>query len=107
MDVRREPLGLALVRYVAVARSSAIRRITPSERAREAKVRGGTAALRAMEGHLAERRFLVGERYTIADIGLYAYTHVAPEGGFALSPTPLSGHGRAGRRSAGAHAITD
>ncbi len=74
--------------YIAVARFWAIAGITPSEREREAKVRGGTAALRAMEGHLAERRFLVGERYTIADIGLYAYTHVAPEGGFDLEPYP-------------------
>ena len=41
-----------------------------------------------MEGHLAGREFLVGERYTIADIGLYAYTHVAPEGGFELEPYP-------------------
>ena len=54
----------------------------------EAKMRGGHAALTAMEGHLGDRRFLVGERYTIADIALYAYTHVAPEGGFALEPYP-------------------
>ena len=74
--------------YIAVARFWTIAGITPSERERKAKVRGGTAALRAMEGHLAERRFLVGERYTIADIGLYAYTHVAPEGGFDLEPYP-------------------
>ena len=42
----------------------------------------------AMERHLADREFLVGERYTIADIALYAYTHVAPEGGFELDPYP-------------------
>jgi glutathione S-transferase len=41
-----------------------------------------------MEGHLATREYLVGERYTIADIALYAYTHVAPEGGFELEPYP-------------------
>jgi glutathione S-transferase len=42
-----------------------------------------------MDGHLAMgRTFLVGERYTIADIALYAYTHVAPEGGFDLEPYP-------------------
>jgi glutathione S-transferase len=51
-------------------------------------MRGGEAALKAMEGHLADRRFLVGERYTIADIALFAYTHVAPEGGFSLEPYP-------------------
>ena len=41
-----------------------------------------------MERHLADRTFLVGERYTIADISLYAYTHVADEGGFDLAPYP-------------------
>lgn len=48
----------------------------------------GYAALRVMEKHLANRAFLVGERYTIADIGLYAYTHVAHEGGFELTGFP-------------------
>ncbi len=74
--------------YIAVARFWAIAGITPDESEREAKMRGGTAALRAMEGHLAGREFLVGERYTIADIALYAYTHVAPEGWFELEPYP-------------------
>jgi glutathione S-transferase len=74
--------------YIAVARFWAIAGITPPEAERKAKMRGGTAALRAMEGHLAGREFLVGERYTIADIALYAYTHVAPEGGFELEPYP-------------------
>ena len=46
--------------------------------------RDGYAALDAMEGHLASHDFLVGGCYTIADIGLYAYTHVAHEGGFDL-----------------------
>jgi len=49
---------------------------------------GGYRALDAMEGHLASRTFLVGERYSIADIALYAYTHVAEEGGFDLSGYP-------------------
>jgi glutathione S-transferase len=53
-----------------------------------AKRAQGEAALAVMERHLATRRFFVGERYTIADIALYAYTHVAPEGGFDLSPYP-------------------
>jgi glutathione S-transferase len=74
--------------YIAVARFWAIAGITPPEAEREAKLRGGTAALRAMEAHLKGREFLVGERYTIADIALYAYTHVAPEGGFELEPYP-------------------
>jgi glutathione S-transferase len=41
-----------------------------------------------MEHHLADRAFLVGERYTVADIALYAYTHVAHEGGFDLERFP-------------------
>ena len=41
-----------------------------------------------MERHLAERRFFVADRYSIADIALYAYTHVAPEGGFSLDGLP-------------------
>ena len=41
-----------------------------------------------MEGHLAGRRFFVGERYSIADIALYAYTHAAGEGGFDLGRYP-------------------
>jgi glutathione S-transferase len=50
--------------------------------------RRGIAALDGMEAHLAERRFFVGERYSIADIALYGYTHVAPEGDFDLGPYP-------------------
>jgi glutathione S-transferase len=49
---------------------------------------GGYAALGAMERHLDERAFFVGERYSLADISLYAYTHVAHEGGFDLDPYP-------------------
>ena len=48
----------------------------------------GYVALDAMEGHLAAHTFLVGERYTLADISLYAYTHVAHEGGFDLAGYP-------------------
>lgn len=74
--------------YIAVARFWAHAGIEPPESEREAKLRGGCAALKAIDRHLAERSFLVDERYTIADIGLYAYTHVAPEGGFELEPYP-------------------
>ncbi|MBW2423293.1 MAG: glutathione S-transferase family protein [Deltaproteobacteria bacterium] len=45
----------------------------------------GEAALDVMETHLEEHAFFVGGRYSIADIALYAYTHVAEEGGFDLS----------------------
>jgi glutathione S-transferase len=54
----------------------------------EARRVAGRAALGAMERHLGDRRYLVGERFTIADIALYAYTHVAPEGGLDLEPYP-------------------
>jgi glutathione S-transferase len=54
----------------------------------EAKRKAGVAALRALERQLATREFLVADRYTIADIALFAYTHVAPEGGFELEPYP-------------------
>jgi glutathione S-transferase len=49
-------------------------------------MQGGYRALDALEGHLGRRAYLVGERYSIADIALYAYTHVADEGGFDLAP---------------------
>jgi len=48
----------------------------------------GRAALTVMETHLSSREYFVGERYSIADIALYAYTHVAPDGGLALEPYP-------------------
>ena len=52
------------------------------------KTAQGLEALGTLERHLQTHRFLVDERYTLADIALYAYTHVAPEGGFALHPFP-------------------
>lgn len=48
-------------------------------------IAGGHDALRLMDTHLANQPFFVGQRYTIADIALYAYTHVAEEGGIALA----------------------
>jgi len=45
----------------------------------------GYAALKVMEKHLTAHSFFVGDRYTIADIALFAYTHVADEGGFDLT----------------------
>ena len=61
--------------------------LTPERRAQlEQKRALGNAALGVMEHHLAQRSFFVGERYSIADIALYAYTHVADEGGFDLAP---------------------
>jgi glutathione S-transferase len=54
----------------------------------DARKPAGYAALDALERRLGERSFLVEERYTIADIALFAYTHVAPEGGFDLAVYP-------------------
>ena len=48
----------------------------------------GRDALAVMDRHLSSRTFFVNERYSIADIALYAYTHVSPEAGFDLSPYP-------------------
>ncbi len=48
----------------------------------------GEEALRVMETHLETNAFFAAGRYTIADIALYAYTHVAHEGGFDLSGLP-------------------
>ncbi|MGD0197725.1 MAG: glutathione S-transferase family protein [Solirubrobacteraceae bacterium] len=60
----------------------------PSETEIKARRDAGYVALDAMERHLLEHEFFVGDRYTIADIGLYAYTHVAGEGGFDLERYP-------------------
>jgi glutathione S-transferase len=48
----------------------------------------GHEALAVLERGLIDKPFLVGDRYSLADIALYAYTHVAPEGGFALDDYP-------------------
>jgi glutathione S-transferase len=56
-----------------------------SELLRQKQIQG-RAALEVMERHLSKHQFFVGERYSIADIALYAYTHLANEGGFDLEP---------------------
>lgn len=48
----------------------------------------GYAALDVMEKHLSENDFFVGGKYSIADIALYAYTHVAEQGGYSLDAYP-------------------
>jgi glutathione S-transferase len=78
--------------YIAVVRFwVAVAQAPPAEAVLEERMRGGYAALDAMERHLARSPFLVGEDYTIADIALYAYTHVAHEGGFDLRRYPAIG----------------
>jgi glutathione S-transferase len=62
--------------------SEAQRALLPGKR------QAGEAALKLMDEHLAARDFLVADRFTLADIALYAYTHVAEEGSFDLSAYP-------------------
>ncbi len=63
--------------------------LNPERKAQlELKRKAGHAALGVMETHLAGREFFVAAAYSIADIALYAYTHVAGEGGFELAPYP-------------------
>lgn len=52
------------------------------------KQKQGYTALQVMEKQLQNHEFFVAERYSIADIALYAYTHVAPQGGFELGSFP-------------------
>ena len=54
----------------------------------EERMAAGYRALDAMERHLDSREFFVSDRLSLADIALYAYTHVAPEGGFELDSFP-------------------
>jgi glutathione S-transferase len=52
------------------------------------KREAGLAALRLMDDHLAAHEFLVGSRFSVADIALYAYTHTCEEGGYRLADYP-------------------
>lgn len=76
--------------YVATPRF--IMRHLPADDPRRAelpkRLANGRAALAIMEAHLREHDYFVGGSYTIADIALYAYTHVAEDGGLELAPYP-------------------
>ncbi|AZF43616.1 Glutathione S-transferase [Pseudomonas sp. R1-43-08] len=76
--------------YIAVARFIQFYLNMPQDRLEEYKTthKGGYKALKVMERQLLATPYLVGEQYSIADIALYAYTHVAHEGGFDLAPYP-------------------
>lgn len=93
----RDPVGAAQVqRWLSIAAGQlaagpATARVIklfkqPIDPARAIAIAEGLFAY--LERHLAERAFLVGERATIADLALYAYTARAPEGGIALEPYP-------------------
>jgi glutathione S-transferase len=63
--------------------------ITPERKIMlDLKKKSGIDALGVMERHLSRRDYFLGNGYSIADIALYAYTHVAEEGGFTLDPYP-------------------
>ncbi len=77
--------------YIAVARYIQLYLGLPDERLAEyhslhAK---GYKALSVMESTLSQQPFLCGDQFTLADIALYAYTHVAHEGGFDLKKYPF------------------
>lgn len=75
---------------IAVARFISRYLGLPENRRQEylARQEGGHRALRVMETQLQRTPYIAGQAYTIADISLYAYTHVADEGGFDLSRYP-------------------
>jgi glutathione S-transferase len=76
--------------YVAVPRF--IMKHLPADSPRRSelpqRLQRGREALGVMESQLQSRTFIVDERYSIADIALYAYTHVAGDGGLDLMPFP-------------------
>ena len=76
--------------YVATSRAIVRHFPPPSPRQAELPERRtkGRQALAVMDKHLSRRSFFVNERYSIADIALYVYTHVAPEGGIELTEYP-------------------
>jgi len=75
--------------YIATSRFLLQHKPDTRERAAALAVRrdSGWAALKLMEGHLSKNDFFVGD-YSIADIALFAYTHVSHEGGFPLDDFP-------------------
>ncbi|RKH26637.1 glutathione S-transferase family protein [Corallococcus praedator] len=76
--------------YIAVARAWLTFFGVPAgkEKELEERIQKGYAALDVMEGELSKRPFFAGEHYSLADISLYAYTHVAEEGRFDLGRYP-------------------
>jgi len=78
---------------IAVARFINVYLGMPEDRKAEyrQKQAGGNKALAVMDQHLGTRPYFVGDQLSIADISLYAYTHVAHEGGFELSNYPNIG----------------
>ncbi|WP_114359716.1 MULTISPECIES: glutathione S-transferase family protein [Rhodopseudomonas] len=74
--------------YIAVCRFQMVYLGMPAGELDPDRVRRGHAALTRMEQHLAQFDFLVGDRLTLADVALLAYTRMAEQGGFALQDYP-------------------
>ena len=76
--------------FIAEARFIVVYLGNPPEKQEEleGKRPGGYRALKIMDGHLQNNEFFANNRYSIADIALYAYTHKAHEGGFSLVKYP-------------------
>jgi len=76
--------------YIATSRYwiSILKKAEQYQEALAQKREPGYAALAVLDQHLRDRKFIISDRYTIADISLYAYTHVADEGGFDLTQFP-------------------
>jgi glutathione S-transferase len=89
-------------RHVGVAR------LTEAQRAAiPGKEVAGMAALRLLDRHLATRQWLAGTALSVADLCLYAYTHVAEEGGFDLAAVPNVGRWLAAIAAHPAHLVMD
>jgi glutathione S-transferase len=74
-----------------------IRHVKPADQSKQVmaeKLRLGNEALSVMEAHLQKHNFLVDAAYSIADIGLFAYTHLADEGGYTLADFSAVGQWR-------------
>jgi glutathione S-transferase len=95
--------------YIAVVRFWHFANLLEQNRAAlPEKMERGYRALQVMEDHLRTQAYFAADRYTIADIALYAYTHVADEGGFDISRFPAIGNWLERVRSQPGHVkITD
>jgi len=80
------------IHEVAIAEARFIRRFLDPDHPRQSelplKLEKGHKALAVMEQHLRDNAFFGTDRCSIADIALFAYTHVAGDGGFDMSPYP-------------------
>ena len=63
-------------------------RLTPSDPDAIRRTEGAAEVLRLLDEHLGTRDFFVGGRYTIADVAIYGYSHLAHEAGIDMRPYP-------------------